>query len=338
MVALYQKDAPSISRVLDVCQVGAARSSRSPLGGGLPRSPAPAAAAQWRGSACWAAGSPNPRMRVALASAGPQGADGGAGRHTHALLHRAGGAGGTPRVPQPREVAGGPVHGQGHAVHAGARPGHALPAACHPHGAGPRRRCCASARHAARTLQATVTFLEGKLRESEGGGVVAPQPNAGAVASARRVLVSMDALSSFLRVLASNAALLPADTLQQFKVVQGAAVQAHPELQEVVAEGGGMEAFAPDIEEEANTYFQKARGRAARAGLEPRPPSMQGAGAGRPAPPAGPVTPPQAALPICAGLCRGAERGAAGGRAARLPELDSGAGAGGLCLHGAQPV
>jgi CCR4-NOT transcription complex subunit 1 len=60
-----------------------------------------------------------------------------------------------------------------------------------------------------------------------------------------------------MRVLAANAGVVPTDTLQQLKLVQAVAVQAHPELAAVVADAGGMEAFPPDVEEEANATFQR---------------------------------------------------------------------------------
>lgn len=64
-----------------------------------------------------------------------------------------------------------------------------------------------------------------------------------------RIHLSEPTLEVFLRVLAGNAGLLPSDTLQQFKVVQAAAVQAHPGLAAVVGDASSLEAFAPDIGE-----------------------------------------------------------------------------------------
>lgn len=49
--------------------------------------------------------------------------------------------------------------------------------------------------------------------------------------------------------------LLAAGLLQ---VVQTAALQQHPQLAGVVGDAGSLEAFAADIENEANTYFQRA--------------------------------------------------------------------------------
>lgn len=72
-----------------------------------------------------------------------------------------------------------------------------------------------------------------------------------------RIQISVDTLATFLRVLAANAGDVPTDTLQQLKLVQAAAVQAHPELASVVADAAGMEAFPPDVEEEANNNFQR---------------------------------------------------------------------------------
>lgn len=66
-------------------------------------------------------------------------------------------------------------------------------------------------------------------------------------AGASRINVSEASLEVFLQVLAGNAGLLPSDTLQQFKMVQSAAVQAHPQLAGVVGDSSSLEAFAPDI-------------------------------------------------------------------------------------------
>ncbi len=71
-------------------------------------------------------------------------------------------------------------------------------------------------------------------------------PGAGSPA-AGRINLSESTLEVFLRVLAANAGLLPSDTLQQFKQVQAAAVQAHPQLAAVVGDSSSLEAFAPDI-------------------------------------------------------------------------------------------
>lgn len=71
-------------------------------------------------------------------------------------------------------------------------------------------------------------------------------PGAGSPA-AGRINLSEATLEVFLRVLAANAGLLPSDTLQQFKQVQAAAVQAHPQLAAVVGDSSSLEAFAPDI-------------------------------------------------------------------------------------------
>ena len=62
-----------------------------------------------------------------------------------------------------------------------------------------------------------------------------------------RISLSEGTLEVFLRVLAANAGLLPSDTLQLFKMVQAAAVQAHPQLAAVVGDSSSLEAFAPDI-------------------------------------------------------------------------------------------
>ena len=100
-------------------------------------------------------------------------------------------------------------------------------------------------------VQASVTFLDSKLHDE-------PLSSLGVVgAPTARINISVETLAIFLRVLASNAGLLPTDALQQFKVVQTAAVQEHPQLQAVVGDGSSLEAFASDIEEEANAYFQR---------------------------------------------------------------------------------
>lgn len=92
-------------------------------------------------------------------------------------------------------------------------------------------------------MQASVSFLDAKLREDLG-------PNA-------RPSISVETLAVFLKVLAANAGEVPTDTLQQLKLVQAVAVQAHPELATVISDAGVMEAFPQDVEEEANSAFQK---------------------------------------------------------------------------------
>lgn len=97
-------------------------------------------------------------------------------------------------------------------------------------------------------MQASVSFLDAKLREDP------PPSSHGAPA---RLTISVETLAVFLRVLAANAGEVPTDTLQQLKLVQAVAVQAHPELASVISEAGVMEAFPQDVEEEANAAFQK---------------------------------------------------------------------------------
>mmetsp|Transcript_10455 Transcript_10455/g.28626 ORF Transcript_10455/g.28626 Transcript_10455/m.28626 type:complete len:1846 (+) Transcript_10455:184-5721(+) len=92
-------------------------------------------------------------------------------------------------------------------------------------------------------MQASVSFLDAKLREDLG-------PTA-------RPSISVETLAVFLKVLAANAGEVPTDTLQQLKLVQAVAVQAHPELATVISEAGVMEAFPQDVEEEANSAFQR---------------------------------------------------------------------------------
>ena len=99
--------------------------------------------------------------------------------------------------------------------------------------------------------QAAVSFLDSKLRSEQPAlqtAATATQlPGAGSPAGGGRIALSEGSLEVFLRVLAGNAGLLPSDTLQQFKVVQAAAVQAHPGLAAVVGDSSRLEAFAPDI-------------------------------------------------------------------------------------------
>ena len=97
-------------------------------------------------------------------------------------------------------------------------------------------------------MQASVSFLDEKLREDP------PPSTHGGPA---RLSISVETLAVFLRVLAANAGEVPTDTLQQLKLVQAVAVQAHPELATVISEAGVMEAFPQDVEEEANAAFQK---------------------------------------------------------------------------------
>jgi hypothetical protein len=80
----------------------------------------------------------------------------------------------------------------------------------------------------------------------QASATAAPLPAAG---GAGRIALAESSLEVFLRVLAANAGLLPSDTLQLFKMVQAAAVQAHPQLAAVVGDASSLEAFAPDIGE-----------------------------------------------------------------------------------------
>lgn len=73
-----------------------------------------------------------------------------------------------------------------------------------------------------------------------------------------KINLSLETLAIFLRVLGASAQLLPGDVLQQLKTVQTAALQQHPQLAGVVGDTGAFEAFAADIENEANAYFQRA--------------------------------------------------------------------------------
>lgn len=98
-------------------------------------------------------------------------------------------------------------------------------------------------------MQETVAFLADKLKDDPIHPVAAS--NGG------KINISVDTLAIFLRALALSADLLPSDTLQQFKVVQGAAIAANPTLQQMLGDLATLEAFASDIEEEANAYFQK---------------------------------------------------------------------------------
>jgi hypothetical protein len=99
-------------------------------------------------------------------------------------------------------------------------------------------------------MQASVSFLDSKLRSEQPAlqAAATAAPLAG-TAGGGRILLAEATLEVFLRVLAGNAGLLPSDTLQQFKMVQGAAVQQHPQLAAVVGDSSSLEAFAPDIGE-----------------------------------------------------------------------------------------
>lgn len=101
-------------------------------------------------------------------------------------------------------------------------------------------------------MQASVSFIDAKLREdvpTEQGGSTTPRLN-----------ISVGTLAVFLRSLATAAGEIHTDTLQQLKLVQAVAVQAHPELAAVISEAAVMEAFPPDVEEEANSTFQRMYG------------------------------------------------------------------------------
>ena len=109
-------------------------------------------------------------------------------------------------------------------------------------------------------MQASVSFLDAKLREDGNGGHQSKdEKDNGANGSTIKpsISISVETLAIFLKVLAANAGEVPTDTLQQLKLVQAVAVQAHPELATVISEAGVMEAFPQDVEEEANTAFQR---------------------------------------------------------------------------------
>jgi hypothetical protein len=82
----------------------------------------------------------------------------------------------------------------------------------------------------------------------QASATAAPLPGG---AGGGRISLSDSTLEVCLRVLAGNAGLLPSDTLQQFKMVQAAALQQHPQLASVVGDSSSLEAFAPDIGEPA---------------------------------------------------------------------------------------
>lgn len=99
-------------------------------------------------------------------------------------------------------------------------------------------------------MQATVAFLDARLRSEQPAlqtAATAVQLPGAAAPGGGRISLAEGTLEVFLRVLAANAGLLPSDTLQQFKMVQAAAVQAHPSLAAVVGDSSSLEAFAPDI-------------------------------------------------------------------------------------------
>ena len=114
-------------------------------------------------------------------------------------------------------------------------------------------------------MQAAVSFLDAKLREdvpttvavAAATAAAATTPTSPTSLAPSRLNISVETLAVFLRALASNAGLLPTDTLQQLKLIQAVAVQNHPELATIIAEASGMEAFPPDVEEEANNTFSR---------------------------------------------------------------------------------
>lgn len=106
-------------------------------------------------------------------------------------------------------------------------------------------------------MQASVSFLDAKLREDAPPTQPSSPVAATAAAVHPRLNISVETLAVFLRVLATNAGQVPTDTLQQLKLVQAVAVQAHPELSAVISEAGVMEAFPQDVEDEANATFKR---------------------------------------------------------------------------------
>lgn len=106
-------------------------------------------------------------------------------------------------------------------------------------------------------MQAAVSFLDAKLREDVPSSSSPTAAAATAAGQPSRLNISVETLAVFLRVLASNAGLVPTDTLQQLKLIQAVAVQAHPELAAVIAEVGVMEAFPADVEEETNNALSR---------------------------------------------------------------------------------
>ena len=146
-------------------------------------------------------------------------------------------------------------------------------------------------------------------------------------------------------MLAANAGLLPSDTLQQFKQVQAAAVQTHPQLAAVVGDSSSLEAFAPDIGARPGPACRGllqgvcAGSRAEQRGAEwaPLRPAaalqlpcrscFQGAGTPASHPPAS--LPPLAAAAPCCG-CRGGGQRLLPARLRRR-HLRGGPGGGGCC-------
>jgi CCR4-NOT transcription complex subunit 1 len=76
-------------------------------------------------------------------------------------------------------------------------------------------------------------------------------------ASGGKINISVETQAIYLKALARSTDLLPTDTLQQFKVVYGAAVASNSQLQTLLTDVSSFEAFAPDIEEETTAYLQK---------------------------------------------------------------------------------
>ncbi|KAK9824056.1 hypothetical protein WJX72_007392 [[Myrmecia] bisecta] len=105
--------------------------------------------------------------------------------------------------------------------------------------------------HQAAFMQATIKFLEAKLAEQH------EQEAHQLVGQSGKINLSLECLAIFLRVLHAHAALLPPEVQQELVRLQQQSVQAHPQL--ILSEPTGIAQgpFAPDVETEANSYFQK---------------------------------------------------------------------------------
>eukprot|EP00898_Chlorokybus_atmophyticus_P005844 jgi/Chlat1/6260/Chrsp44S05774 len=117
------------------------------------------------------------------------------------------------------------------------------------------------AAHRSSFFQACLNFLNDKissdLRTGDQSLDGQPTGNMGLTGRNAGVVLSVETAAVFFRVLQSNSNLVDSDLGDEVRRLFAVAVQAMPRLPSVTSEQPAAEAFASDVEEEANSYFQK---------------------------------------------------------------------------------
>jgi hypothetical protein len=121
--------------------------------------------------------------------------------------------------------------------------------------------CTHSLTAACGVAQALVQFAATKLQASSEAGAQLSD-------SSQSVLLPLEILAVVLRVLQAHSQAGPAELVAEVAQLQHHALMMHPELHALIVEAAAASvvptpatSFAPDIEEEANLYFQKVRRR-----------------------------------------------------------------------------